>query len=224
MQGLTKGRSAVAQRRRSFSPFCSQSGFTLLEILISIAIIAMILTTLYSSFFLSKKAIDSLDNAPVKLQEVRMAADIMRREIESAFYSKEKNYTLFRIEGKDIYGKDTSSLTFTTFSNLVPGPVKVFYFIEKDGSSLKLKKYSIRIIDKLNRKGQDEKAGVAIDLIEDIESFLVEARYRDEWVRIWDSNLSTEIPDEVRFKMAVNINGKRYTFSEVARIRIGRIL
>ncbi len=201
-------------------------GFTLIEVLVSIAIIAMILTYLYSSFFLGKRAVDLLDDSLVRLQEMRMAADMLRREIESAFYSSDKDYTLFRLEGKDIYGKDASSLTLTTLSSLSPGPLRVSYFVDEDKTSLRLRKYSTKLTGRPDaiRDSEREDSDSTVDILEDIESFLIEARYRDDWVRTWDSNLAHGIPEEIRFIIAVNIKGKRYVISEVARIRIGRAL
>lgn len=229
--------SGTACRATTNSLEVIAAGFTLLELLVSIAIMAIILTYLYSSFFLSKGAMDALDNSLVRLQEIRMTADMLKREIESAFYSSDKNYTLFRLEGKDIYGKETSSLTLTTFSSLSPGLLKVSYYIDEDKTSLRLRKYSTKLMGRydITQKNQEifwgprairdrEKDNSDSIILENIESFLIEARYRDDWVRTWDSNLSHGIPEEIRFTITVNIRGKRYAISEVARIRIGRSL
>ncbi|MFN3480256.1 MAG: prepilin-type N-terminal cleavage/methylation domain-containing protein [Thermodesulfovibrionales bacterium] len=199
----------------------SQKGFTLLEVLISIAIISIILTALYSSFFMSKKAVDSLDDNLLRLQEMRMTLDVMRREVESVLFDRDKPYTIFRIEGKDIYGRDASSIMFTCFSYLAPGPLTVSYFIEgEENHPLVLRKRSrLKIKDSIS-DGQDR----SVEILEDIESFTVEARYRDEWVKAWDSNLSHDVPEEVRFTIVINVKGRRYALSEVARIRTGRML
>lgn len=206
------------------------SGFTLLEVLVSIAITAIILTSLYSGFFISKKAVDSLDDDLVRLQEMRMSLDMMRREIESAFFSWEKPYTFFRIEGREIYGMDTSSIAFTTFSPFKPGLLAVSYFTEKKGTTLVLKKDSGFKIggsvseiqsNRVENKGKDDKS---VEVLENIESFSVEARYRGEWIKTWDSNLSHEAPEEVRLTIVTYVNGKRYTLTELARIRTGRLL
>ncbi len=197
----------------------NRSGFTLLEVLISLAIITVILLSLYGSFFLGKKAVDSLDEGPVRLQETRMTLDVMRREVEAALFGRNK---MFKIDGRDIYGKDASSITFNTFSLSSPGFLRLTYFIEgKDDHSMVLKKYSVQGNKSTDREIDSEKS---IDVLEGIDSFRVEARFGNEWVKTWDSKLSQELPDEVRFTIVVNVNERRYVLSDVARLRIGRTL
>lgn len=195
-----------------------QKGFTLLEVLISIAIISIILTALYSSFFMSKKAVDSLDDNLLRLQEMRMTLDVMRREVESVLFDSDKPYTIFKIENRDIYGRDSSSIMFTCFSPYAPGPLAVSYFTEgEENNPFVLRKRSRWIKD-------SERQDRSLDILEDIESFIVEARYRGEWVKAWDSNLSHDVPEEVRFTIVVNLKGRRYGLSDSAKIRTGRML
>lgn len=210
------------------------SGFTLIEILVSIAITGIILTSLYSSFFMSRKAIEGLDDGPVRFQESRMALDIMKREVESAFYNRERPYTIFRIEGREIYGRDAASLIFTGFSHLMPGPRLISYRIEqsryrrngKEQEGIKDDRLSLvkDIASILPRPGMAGSDVHSVEILDDIESFTVEARYGDEWVKTWDSKLTQESPEEVRFTIVINIKGRRYTFSDVAKIRTGRSL
>lgn len=196
----------------------TRSGFTLLEVLVAIAIVGMILTYLYSSFFLSKRVIYTVDDTLVRLQEMRMAIDIMRREMESAIFKRDKEYTVFKLEGKDIYGKDATSVTFTTFSHHTPGLIRVSYFVEGE-DTLNLMKSVTSAVTSSNKVEEGRKE--QIEVLDHIESFLVEAKYRDEWVKIWDSNLSKDIPKEVRLTIVMTIEGKRYTLSDVIRIRTG---
>ncbi|MFN3396328.1 MAG: type II secretion system protein GspJ [Thermodesulfovibrionales bacterium] len=170
---------------------------------------------------MSKKAVDSLDDNLLRLQEMRMTLDVMRREIESVLFDRDKPYTIFRIEGRDIYGRDASSIMFTCFSHLAPGPLTVSYFTEgKENNPLVLRKKSrLKIQDSISEK-QDR----SVEMLEDIESFTVEARYGGEWVKAWDSNLSHDVPEEVRVTIVINVKGRRYALSDVARIRTGRML
>jgi general secretion pathway protein J len=194
-----------------------QGGFTLLEVLVSVAVIAIILTSLYSSFFMVSKAVDGLDDRLVRLQEMRMTIDMMRRELESAFFSWEKPYTIFRIDTSDIYGRDASSLVFTTFSPLTPGPVNLSYVVRGEGESL------LRL-EKEFRSGSGGGQDRTVEILDGIESFTVEARYKDNWVKTWDSKLSHELPEEIRITIIMNLTGKRYALSDVAKIRTGRAL
>src|SRR5208337_4235385 len=62
----------------------SCSGFTLIEMLLAIALLSIVLVALYGTFFVSQKAIEGADDALVRLQEGRMAIDTIRRELDSA--------------------------------------------------------------------------------------------------------------------------------------------
>jgi len=88
-----------------------KGGFTLLEILIAIAIMSIILVALYSTYLLAHKALFDVDKSLVKLQEARAFADILKREIESTLYSQANSYCVFKMDDRDFYGKQASSLT-----------------------------------------------------------------------------------------------------------------
>lgn len=196
-----------------------KAGFTLLEVILSIAIIGIILTSLYSSFFVSQRAVDGLDEVLTRLQEMRMAIEMMRMELEATCFSTERPYTLFRIEGRDIYGRNASSVTFTNFSSLQPGLIRTSYRIdEREGERLILVKETSSI-GKGDGKGAEK---AIVEVLEDIESFTVMARYGDEWVKTWDDKLTREVPEEVRLEVSLKIKGKEYTLSDMARLRIGR--
>ena len=66
-----------------------KTDFTLIEILVAVAILSVVLAAIYSTFFLSHKAIEGMDESMVKFQEARRALDILRRELDSAFYVPE---------------------------------------------------------------------------------------------------------------------------------------
>ena len=157
-------------------------GFTLIEILVAVAILSVLLAAIYSTFFLSYKAIEGMDESMVKLQEARRALDILKRELDSAFYAADDENTFFRIVDRDVFGKQATRLEFTAFSLPRPGVSKVTYFIEEKEGKLNLFK-------KLESPyGKEEAEGV--DIIEDMESFGIEAKYNDTWVKTWDTGIN----------------------------------
>jgi general secretion pathway protein J len=176
-------------------------GFTLIEILIALAITSLILGALYSAFFASYRAVDAVDDSLVRVQELRNVSDILRREIESSFYEKNKPYLLFKVEDRDFYGKQASRLTFTAFSGLLPGLSLITYSADEDNGKMILKKKV------MSAYAQSSNAG-GFELLEEIESFTVEARYKDRWVRTWDSSLAGAAPEEVRVSIRIARKGK----------------
>jgi general secretion pathway protein J len=192
----------------------SETGFTLIEILIAVAILSIILAAIYSTFFLSHRAIEGMDESMLKLQESRRAIDILRRELDSAFYREKESDTFLKIEDRDIYGKQAAQLTFTTFSPLRPGLSKISYYIEdKDGKLSLFKKIE-------SPYSKEETEGV--DIIEDLEAFTVEAKYNDKWVKTWDTEIIKDKPNEIRIGLTIMIKDKKVTIFDVSQPRVDR--
>jgi general secretion pathway protein J len=190
------------------------AGLTLIEVLIAVAILSIVLTAIYSTFFLSYKAIDGMDESMLKLQESRMAIDILKRELDSAFYRGNDTNTLLKIQDRDINGKQASQLTFTTFSPLRPGLSRISYYIEnKDGKLNLFKKLGLPY-------GKEETEG--FDIIENLEAFTVEVLYNDRWVKTWDTDVTKSIPGEIRIGLSIMIKGNKMTIFDVSRPRVGR--
>ncbi len=214
MKEAKSGRSGTRDSAISARHFMKTGGFTLLEVLIAFAITCILLAALYSTFFLSHAAVVTVDESLLKLQEARSVMDVLKRELESALYDPAKNYTSFKLEDRDFYGKQASQLTFTSFSAGVPGLVKINYSVEEKDNRLVLKK---AMISSFAKPAEIE----PVELMEDIESFTVEAKFNDKWVKTWDGALTGSLPDEIRF--SVNISARKgeapITISDVARPR-----
>jgi general secretion pathway protein J len=198
-------------------------GFTLIEVLLSMALLTIILGAVYSSFFTVNRALDRFNNVSLRYHEARTALDIMRREIESAYLSEkskkedsETYKTAFVIEDRDIFGKGTSLLHFSSFSfksnnlNIITYSVK-----EKDGRLNLVKKESPVI---------PVSRGYELEILDDIEGFTVETFFNNKWVRTWDTAMTGELPGIVRVSIEFDDNGKRVKLTEYARPRIGKPL
>lgn len=211
---LTKGgqREVILTKRR----LGGSNGFTLLEVLIAVAIISVVLVAIYSTFILSHRAVEGMDESLLKNQESRKAIDILKRELDAAVYRGDNALTFLKIQDRDIYGKQAAQLTFTTFSPLLPGLSRISYYIEeKDGTLSLFKKIS-------SPYSTEEAEG--IDIIEGLESFTVEARYNDAWVRTWDTDINKGIPDEIRISISIIMKGRAVTFFDVSQPKIGKTL
>ena len=185
-----------------------------MEVLIAVAILSIVLAAIYSTFFLSHRAIEGMDESMLKLQESRKAIDILRCELDSSYYDGKEVNTFIKIQDRDVYGKQASQISFTAFSTLRPGLSRVSYYIEeKDGKLNLLKKIG-------SPYSKEETEGV--DIIEDLEGFNVEAKYNDTWVKTWDTDVNKAKPEEIRIGLIMMIKGKKVTLSDIAKPRIWR--
>lgn len=197
-------------------------GFTLIEVLIALAIMAMILIALYSTFTLANRALFNVDQSLVKLQEARAFVDTLKREIESAFYSKDISYCVFKMDDRDFYGRQTSSLTVTSSSPLIKGLANINYAVEERNGILVITK---SIVSALSGSAENNR----MDLLEDIESFTLQAKYQNAWVKTWDSTLTRITPDEVKIILTIRMKNREsedknalpFSILETARVRIG---
>jgi len=184
-------------------------GFTLLEVLIAVAILSIVLTALYGTFFMSSRAMEDMDESMTKLQETRKAIDILRRELESAYYNEDDKKTFVKILDKDLYGKQATQLEFTAFTTIRPGLSKISYYMEeKDKKRILFKKIESSF-------GKEESEGT--DIIEDLDEFTIEAKYQDKWVKTWDTGITTKMPDQIKISLSVMIKGRKVTLSDMAR-------
>jgi general secretion pathway protein J len=200
-------------------------GFTLIELVIAIAIMSMVLAALYSSFFLAERAVVQVGGSSLKLQESRAFIDTLKRELESLRYSRDNAYCVFKINDRDFHGRQASSLTMTTTTPLIKGLAKINYAIEERDGRLVITK---SMASAFSREAEENR----MELLEDIESFTLQAKYQDIWVKTWDSSLSKDAPGEVKITLTLRMKGNReeassavpFSVFETARIMVGRTL
>ncbi len=197
-----------------FSNKKSINGFTLIEILVAVTILSVVLTAIYSTFFLLQRATENSDESITKIQEARKAIEIIRCELESAVFNENIKDTQIKIKDKDYYGKPASQIIFTTFTSLKPGLSKLSYYIEeKDGR--------LTLYRKIESMLSDETENTA-DLIEGIEGFLIEAQFEDKWVKTWDTGINYNIPEQIRINLIFKIKDREITLTDIAKPMYGK--
>ena len=200
-------------------------GFTLIELVIAIAIMSMVLAALYSSFLLADRALVQVGESSLKLQESRAFVDTLKRELESIRYSPDNSFCVFKINDRDFYGRQASSLTMTTTTPLMKGLAKINYAIEERDGSLVITK---SMVSAFSQEAEENR----VDLVEDIESFTLQAKYQDIWVKTWDSSLSKNAPAEVKITLTLRMKSNKEEASsavplsvfETAKVMVGRTL
>ena len=202
-----------------------KQGFTLLEVLVALTIMSAVLVALYSTFFLSHRALVAVDESLLKLQESRSFVDTLKREIESVLYSPDNSDSVFKMDDRDFYGRQASRLIMTSLSPLINGMARITYSVEeRDGKLVIIK----NIVPAFSQSPESRN----VDLLEDVESFTLEGKYGDRWVKTWDSALAKDVPEEVKISVTLFItNGEKqaksrvpFSISDVARPKIGKKL
>jgi general secretion pathway protein J len=194
-----------------------KSGFTLIEVLVSLTLLTVVLGAVYSSFFSVQRAVERFDNVSLRYHEARTTLDIIGREVEAAILKNPKQEDVidrasFEVKDRDIYGKTVSSMDFTAFSFRGIGMSAVSYFVQENDKVLTLMK---------NEKPPIIKSeGYAVALIEGIESFTVEVLFNNKWVKTWNAADTRKLPEAVKTTIAFEDNGRIIKLSEYARPRM----
>ena len=92
------------------------NGFTLLELLVALALLVILSGALYGTYF---SLMRGRDMAVVKMgerRELSVTLDQLRREISAAFYNTNNKRLHFVVEDRDYFGKPSSTLDFTALA------------------------------------------------------------------------------------------------------------
>jgi len=200
------------------------SGFTLLEVLVAMALLVIISGALYGTYFSLMRGRDLATADMDKYRELRTTLDQVQRELSASLYTKQSprdDLKLhFVVEDRDYFGKPASTLSFDytapprSDSLRASDQVDVSYQVREDDQKLSL-----------TRQARDRYATgkpLPYPQMDELEGFLVECYDGAKWVRTWDTALNfSGLPKAVRVTISVKEGGKTVGFSAIATPRTG---
>jgi len=203
---------------RMHPPLRGNSGFTLLEVLVAMLLLVIVAGALYSSYFTVLRAQERSAEGSEQRRELRGTLDLLRREIDGAFYRTDDKRLRFVVEDRDVFGKPASTLELVT---VAPPSTE-----ERPASDLVLVKYGLKEKERrlsLSREATDLFGSVKpipYPQMKEIEGFLVECYDSGKWVRSWNTELSPKLPERVRITLTVRDGEKNADYSVTARPRL----
>lgn len=208
-------------------------GFTLLELLVAISILAMVSILIYSAFAAMRRSRDGLARIQDRYREGRLAMEYIRRDLSAAYLSMHLPIDQRLLVQKTLFvgkrGTPTDRVDFNSFSNVrrdrdahESDQAEISYFGSPnptDGSVVDLARRSTSRLD------LDPQHGGRVEVLAtDIDLFQLE--YLDPttgmWAETWDSTQVTGQPNRLPFQVRVTLvlNAGKRASSDGGRGRI----
>lgn len=233
--------SAIANTLRHARARRNAAGLTLIEILVSLTILAMMSLLIYGAFDSMSRGKKAETLRSDRAREGREASARLVRELQSAFLSQHQPTNVSLVTRNTAFVgqsySDFDRIDFTTFAHRRIGKeshesdqAEVGYFVVKDPEvdgkfDLVRREQTPIDIDPL-------RGGVVSVLAEDIETF--DVKYLDpitgNWVETWDTTQITgqpnRLPWEVRVKIALKSvkNSPPFSYTTKTTLPIGQPL
>ena len=194
-------------------------GFTLLEVLVALALLAVIATALYGTYFTLFQGRETTVAGMDERRTIRDTLDRLRRELSAAWTRQGDERLRFVVEDRDQFGKPASRLIFATIAGPAPAgqavsdQVAVEYAVVAKGEKMIL----ARSARDLYLTGKP----LQYPQMEDIEGFLVECSPDGtKWVKSWDTALNGGLPKAVRVTLQLREGEAKVAYSTLATLRM----
>ena len=198
-------------------PASNRRGFTLLELLIGLAIATLIIAAAYATLFSLNRAHEAASQGMEQRRVLSSTLDMLRRELASLRYFPDDSRLRFVVEDRDYFGKPASTLTFSTLAAPTPAPVsdqlRVRYRIDTSQERLSLTKASRDLL----LEGDDPKA---YPLLDELEGFLVECSDGNRWLKTWDTELTKAVPKLIRVTIRLREGDQTVAYQATVKPRI----
>jgi len=184
-----------------------EKGFTLVEVLVALAVTAMLLTAVYQTVSSAASARQQLAVENSRHHAARIVFERIGRELQSLHYVASDARTRFT------GGDDQELLSFTSTASTPlakePGlPARISYRLEKAPESN----------SSTNRLFRTESAALTIDtgrayrLADDLGFIEIRFLANDRWTDRWDSSTEQTLPDAVALTLAIGPEDDRDIF------------
>lgn len=185
--------------QRKKSNLNREKGFTLLELLVAMALLSVIVVCIYGGLIPLVNAKDRIDEKVKTNFILSRFSDFFTSEVRSIYFKSSNIYTKVSGVNQDKDGKTMSKVTFTTNKFTVPGSQKKGDLSLVSYYSVKNKDNSISLYKSISNPFLGENSYVYKDVVlRDIKGFKVMFYDGLDWLRVWDSSIMGKTPTAIK--------------------------
>jgi general secretion pathway protein J len=193
---------------------CRNEGFTLLELLIALFLLVLLSGALYGTYFSVMRGTGAARERFEPIRDAEVTLDLLRREISAAYFFKGNERLHFVVEDRDVFGKPSSTLDFTTLTVPQPGSAPSSDVMVARYRPVEQKENTL-ILARDTRDLYLDVEPIPYPVTGPIDGFLVECYDGTNWVKSWDTSLNGALPKAVRITLYVLGGDKPASFSAI---------
>ena len=195
-----------------------QSGFTLIEVLVTVSITAVLLSTVYGIFTGVSNARKRVETDGRGYHLARVLSDRLAREIRSTYWQQDHEGTVFFGES-DSAGNGTLELSTTAASPLgrsAGGIARISYSLEEDRFEGERRWRLIRREAPLYDMEFDRREGQRLS--DSVRLFALRYYDGNRWLDQWDAAARDRLPQLVEIRMEIVAGDDRKPFVTVVDV------
>ncbi|MGK2907681.1 MAG: type II secretion system protein GspJ [Desulfuromonadales bacterium] len=193
--------------RLSFSRSkCSEQGFTLVEVLVAISILAILMTSIYGIFSSVSVARERLDADSAEYHRARVIFDRMGRELRGTYFQA-RNNNLHFAGGETDFLLELTTTAVSPLSRMGTGLARIRYLLVTDPEEAA----NGQVLMRSERPVYDAKPGEEADemmrLAPGIETMTLRFFANGQWQEQWDAR-SSGLPEMVEIALQLRRDGQ----------------
>ena len=172
--------------------------FTLIEVVLAVALSALLLTIVYWTYFSINRSVDAASESQEALETGRTLSELIKKDIRSVSPAQ------YPLVGKNdvMQGSSFGQLEFVTNALSATDPLRLrrvgyTLVLSDNGDKVLVRRESTDLSDPLN-KGPSDNPPKVFEMSGIVAGFLVEFYNGADWVQAWDSGMTGDMPKEIR--------------------------